>query len=965
MAYRSTSPGSRKIANPARASDGVAELHRHDRHNSYAAPRTGGVIPISTETFVNMPIRNVDPRYSAYSGGLHSYTGKPRRTSTVESQRGFASVSAAPSTRSRASLMQDDFSSIQAAPSSRSRATVAQDDYARPVSPSKATRNRESYVSSATTKEVSKGQHHKVYSVDDGKASLVSDVNFTPGNSRHHRLRDSDRLDPRGASKGVEKERGRRDYPTATSSKGKEKVIIDDDAYSYTDFTSVGRDTEPRLREREVRPRRGSVDRGGASRERPVMTELAVQDPRKSAKEIGPPPSTRGWDKLNEGLARARSTRDRTRDERRSPTGARVPQSPTRARIPQSPTRGRYTETGYRDDTRDAFYIAPRTSSVDSYQPVQHDRGADRYFEYDDDYPIEPRRRERRNSTTRAPDRSIERRGFGIRRDGSQDRYGRSSDESIGYPAKYRDSAYATVEPHRRDTAPAINYPGEQTLDQERRDRLVAEKLQQEMDESRRQREAREKEEARQRESKRREDESRARERERERDRSYEQDRGSRREHDHDRGTDRERDVEDEQPPKRRQDYDRHRYDDSRNDEYSRNHGPDRKDPGPRRSGEDVSKSTSTAAVAAGGLAAAGTALGVGKLAARHDGRDKERDQDHDRTRDRDLDRDRDRDHDRRHHDDSQSSSDQDHLTYRGGNRERRRDVDRQQERARDFDGSRTSPPSEEPRAEKARKQQSHSDEGSSYASHRNNQQHGGDTDRGLGFAFEEPSEPSRPTQHSANAHDTITASPDRVNGYDVERRDEYPAPPTFEHDAVDPDEDYRRRMEQVQRELGGGTEDRGSDYDPDRERRRLERERRRRERGHRDEDDSVVGRSSNITDSQAASSQMPGHYDTKSVVAGASTAPRPTLRHRRSILDEPMSSADARIIDNSRSAQGERERRVEIVEPPNEEDSKRVKGILKAPTEHFPDHPNSYREGVAPLKTVRITSTSTSQRIR
>jgi len=58
-----------------------------------------------------------------------------------------------------------------------------------------------------------------------------------------------------------------------------------------------------------------------------------------------------------------------------------------------------------------------------------------------------------------------------------------------------------------------------------------------------------------------------------------------------------------------------------------------------------------------------------------------------------------------------------------------------------------------------------------------------------------------------------------------------------------------------------------------------------------------------------------------------------------------------AQIIDNSLSEK--RENRVRIVDPPTEEEERKPKGILKKPTQKFPEHPNMVREGVAPLKDV------------
>jgi hypothetical protein len=58
-----------------------------------------------------------------------------------------------------------------------------------------------------------------------------------------------------------------------------------------------------------------------------------------------------------------------------------------------------------------------------------------------------------------------------------------------------------------------------------------------------------------------------------------------------------------------------------------------------------------------------------------------------------------------------------------------------------------------------------------------------------------------------------------------------------------------------------------------------------------------------------------------------------------------------AQVIDNSQSEK--RENRVRIVDPPSEEDDKKPKGILKKPTEKFPENADAVREGVAPLKDV------------
>lgn len=56
------------------------------------------------------------------------------------------------------------------------------------------------------------------------------------------------------------------------------------------------------------------------------------------------------------------------------------------------------------------------------------------------------------------------------------------------------------------------------------------------------------------------------------------------------------------------------------------------------------------------------------------------------------------------------------------------------------------------------------------------------------------------------------------------------------------------------------------------------------------------------------------------------------------------------------------RENRVRIVEPPSDrEDSQPIKGILKRPTQKFPEDPNPVREGVKPLNQVRQPNKATN----
>ena len=872
MSYnRQLSPGSRRIQNPARVSDTLAEPYRYERHNSYTLPRSsGGVIPISTQTFVNVPppsSSRPEPRHDSYAARTptDSYSGRPRRNSLVDTQRGSApSVTTLPS---------------------RSRPTVIQDEFARPSSPQKSSRDKDYHVVPGSTKEPRKVEHKKLYSVNDGTANLVADVNVPAGGERHHKRRESDSGERGYRNSGMD--RGRRGYHlNGPSAQPPLKSIEDDDAYSYTDPASMYKDTEPRWREREVRPRRGSVDRGGASRERPVSMLDPALDPRKSNKEIGPPPSTRGWDKVNE-LGRATSVRDRPRDLPMSPTRARVPQSPTRARVPHSPTRGRYPEAGAYGDPRDQYYVPPRTTSEDRRNSAfPPERPVERYEQHGYDERREPRRPERRNSVTRGerPDHSIERRGFGIRGD-SQDRYGgRGSDESFNQQNKYRDSGYAVAEPHRRDTAPELNYHEERRLEQEKIERAAAERLKNEERERQWEREAREKEQRRREEDRvYNRDYDRERDQRRERDRVYDMDRERERE--------RERMMQPQPEPERHH----HRHESNRDRDYGS------KENAPRSSGETLAQpGLSTAA--ATGLAGAAATYGLNKAVNRGDDRDKERD----------------------------------------------REQDRRYDKQRDYERDRLSP---QPRD--TRPKETHSDEGMQYQEERDRRVP--EQDRGLGFAFENAPEPPQPPRSAPpmRDHPDLALIRDRVEERDFERQHEDKSQAQMPQPAIDPEEDYRRRMEQVQRELGRAAEERHSESDPDRERRRREREQRQRERDMRNGEASTVGSTS--TFDSAASSRLPGTFENDSVDGtNSTTSTRPGLTRKPSILDQPMMTNEpVQIIDNSMSEK--RENRVRIVDPPTEEEERKPKGILKRPTEKFPEHPNAVREGVAPLKDVRL----------
>ena len=869
MAYRSTrqlSPGSRAVQVPGRISDSrvndtMADEYRANRHNSYTAPKTGGgVVPISTETYVN----HYPPTQASRTDSLRQepYTSSSRtRTGSFTQSGGAANTS------------------------SRGRPTIVQTEPKRPQSPQK-----DYYV----TPNVSKEPRKKVYSVNDGQANLVAETTAAKPEEhrRHHRRRESngERTTIRPAT---EKDRAKRPYHASGSSRRQplpEKSIEDDDAYSYGDAPSmfrdgIFRDPEPSWRDRQrSQLRRNSVDRG--SRERPTSVYVSPAEDRRTGKDVGPPPSTRGWDKVNE-MSRSKSVRETAKEPPQSPTFKKAALSPTDPRKPYSPTRGDFT------DSRDPYFIPPRMPDDRRYQSITNDR-------YEQPEYREARRPERRNSLTRASDRSVASRGFGIRsdsrdaysprnesrdryvkRDDSRDRYGRASDEDIYLRSQHRDSAYGVAPPYRRETAPVLSREAEPRLEQEKR-QLAS-------DTRRRTEDAREyygNYDRNERERPQQRDQGPEydvdKERERERERMYQPKPESERHH-HRRGSHRERD---------------------READRERDRSSDSDDTTPRTSSENVSH-PGLATTAAGGVA--GVAAAAYGTASHH-----HKKHDPPKERDRDI--------------DPATSRDVDH----GYSRER------------------TSPRSAEPRATRDARATTDKYDDEGPPQNANRERHRAeDADRGLGFAFEAPSTVASHGPLPTRSRENSAATRDAPIERDTERRQ-------VDESQPDPDEEYRQRMAQFQRELGRPSGDRTVESDPDRERRRREREQRLRDRDARNDDaPTLVSESTYASTPQTA---MPGSIEDNEI-ASADTGTERTLRRMPSILDEPMTGEPAQIIDNSLSDR--RENRVRIVDPPTaaEEEEKRPKGILKKPKEKFPDYPDEVREGVAPLKDVRISS--------
>lgn len=218
------------------------------------------------------------------------------------------------------------------------------------------------------TQAPSRREHKKIYSVDDSSHStqLVAEREIVEP-PRHR-----DTVD-----RGYSVTSGGRSYH---NSKPPPRLTdLGDDGYSYTDPASMYRDTEPAWR----RPRAGSLERGS----RP--TSMIVDRPaRNSARELGPPPSLRGFDKINSGVSRSHgrsSSIDRSRDV---------------------PKYDPYPETGL-----------GRSSSTRQHAPAVHQEPREpRRDTYHDDYDRRGREVENRRHSVvdRFEDRDVASRGFGI-----------------------------------------------------------------------------------------------------------------------------------------------------------------------------------------------------------------------------------------------------------------------------------------------------------------------------------------------------------------------------------------------------------------------------------------------------------------------------------------------------------------------------------------------------------------------
>ncbi|KAA8626818.1 quinate permease [Pyrenophora tritici-repentis] len=201
-----------------------------------------------------------------------------------------------------------------------------------------------------------------VYSVDDAShlTKLVAEVD--PARHREH------------ADRGYTVTSGGRSYH---DTKPKPRISdVSNEGYSYTDPASMYRDTEPAWR----RPRAGSLERSA----RP-SSMIADRQARTSTRESGPPPSTRGFDKIN-GVPRSHG---------RSSSIERARDVPKYDLYSSDPGIGRSSST------------RGHTQAATVHQEPRRDTYRDEYTRRDRDV-------ENKRHSTAFEDRDVTSRGFGI-----------------------------------------------------------------------------------------------------------------------------------------------------------------------------------------------------------------------------------------------------------------------------------------------------------------------------------------------------------------------------------------------------------------------------------------------------------------------------------------------------------------------------------------------------------------------
>jgi hypothetical protein len=350
--YRPSSPRTR-TGHPARSSGSFDPYSDSTYYARPASPRTSADRIAST----HYPQHTYTPSTSSGSRTsslkYDSYTGRPRRNTLTESDDRLTRPNILPPTTSIP---------IRSHGHSHSHSHSHHDIASSPLARSTFDNRAETYITHAPRRE-----HKKIYSVDDDSLStrLVAEKEV---------------IEPRrggsGDSRGYSINSGGRTYT-------KHKPLVrttefGDDGYSYTDPASMYRDTEPAWR----RPRSGSLERG------PRPTSMIMdRGPRVSNRELGPPPSTRGFDKINGGSKSGSHHRGRSPSLERARDAPKYDYPEARAAPPRHHTPAIHQES--RDHRRDTYH--------NDYDRRDRDTENRRY-----------------NPTDRFEDRDVATRGFGI-----------------------------------------------------------------------------------------------------------------------------------------------------------------------------------------------------------------------------------------------------------------------------------------------------------------------------------------------------------------------------------------------------------------------------------------------------------------------------------------------------------------------------------------------------------------------
>lgn len=356
--HRPSSPGGRRIADPARASTGTFGSYDAAYYNSaYRSPRSSG----DRVNYSTAPAAATRSSYDVYSG-------RPRR-STVDTRDRPATILNLPLRTSRYDRSSSPSSSVH------TFGDTTKSTYVTTSTPTATPSSRQGHHGHAHS-------HRKVYSIDHGEAVRVDPREVEA--RRRDGGRDSAREDNYVTQTKA--------YHTTTQRYPVREV--NDSEYSYTDPASMYRDTEPSWRGRS-----NSID----SRNRRPTSMMDTYGPRTSARDLGGPPvTTRGFDKIN-GLAAAAAATSTTTTTNMGAVGAMGRTSSLRERGRDS-SRERAPDRSTTADSycRDSDHVHRAATRPEA--EVRDDR-----YNYRSDYD------DRTAYPPRLDDPDVESRGFGIR----------------------------------------------------------------------------------------------------------------------------------------------------------------------------------------------------------------------------------------------------------------------------------------------------------------------------------------------------------------------------------------------------------------------------------------------------------------------------------------------------------------------------------------------------------------------